>query len=130
MNSLARRDAQLYFAAIVRSEHDSPLDALVASCVPRHEAMELMAASWACPGSHCLLALVDGGRPVVVLRTPTGRWAACNAFLGQLYATWQEADQRRAKLGKPCRQSYVVRFPAGRIGNPAPLAEPAPLSDA
>ena len=115
MTSLARQAAHLYFPAIVRSEHDSPLDALVAACVPRPEAMDLVAASWADRYSNCLLAFVDGGRPVVVLRTPAGRWAACNALLGSLYATAHEADQRLEKLRKPRREAYVVSLPRGHI---------------
>ncbi|HRE72780.1 hypothetical protein [Accumulibacter sp.] len=125
MNSLAKQAAHLYFPAIVRSEHDSPLDALVAACVPRPEAMNLVAASWADSESTCLLAVVDGGRPVVVLRTQAGRWAACNAFLGSLHATWQGAD-RQLRKGRQ-RQVYVVSVQKGRIHRPVPedlLADP------
>lgn len=122
MTSLARpaHASQLYFPAIVRSEHDSPLDALIAACVPRPEAMDLVAASWAEGDANCLLAFVDGGRTIVVLRTPAGRWAACNAFLGSLYATSQEADQRLGKLCKAHRQAYVASLPSGHIDNATP----------
>ena len=64
-----------YFPAIVRVECDSPIDALVAACIPRHEAMDLVAASWSKGGTACIVATLDGGRQVVVLRTPEGRWA-------------------------------------------------------
>jgi hypothetical protein len=82
--------------------------------------MDLVAASWADRDSNCLLAFVDGGRPVVVLRTPAGRWAACNAFLGSLYATAQEADQHLGKLRKPRRQAYVVSLPRDHIHTATP----------
>jgi len=87
--------------------------------------MNLVAASWADSESTCLLAVVDGGRPVVVLRTQAGRWAACNAFLGSLHATWQGAD-RQLRKGRQ-RQVYVVSVQKGRIHRPVPedlLADP------
>jgi hypothetical protein len=82
--------------------------------------MDLVAASWADRYSNCLLAFVDGGRPVVVLRTPAGRWAACNAFLGSLYATAHEADQHLEKLRKPRREAYVVSLQRGHIHTATP----------
>ncbi|EXI78456.1 MAG: hypothetical protein AW10_03063 [Candidatus Accumulibacter appositus] len=117
MTSLARRahPAQLYFPALARSEHDSPLDALIAACVPRPEAMDLVAASWAARDSNCLLAFLDGGRAIAVLRTPAGRWATCNAFLDHLYASSQDAHRRLEKRCKRHRQAYVVSLPVGRI---------------
>ncbi len=102
-----------YFPAIVRVECDSPIDALVAACIPRHEAMDLVAASWSKGGTACIVATLDGGRQVVVLRTPEGRWAACNAFLGKLCATRQEADRRLSQLLKHSRQGYVVCLESG-----------------
>jgi hypothetical protein len=108
-----------YFPAIVRVERDSPIDALVAACIPRDEAMDLVAASWAKGGAACLVATLDGGRQVVVLRTPEGRWAACNAFLGDLCATHQEADRRLCQLLKRSREGYVVCLESGWA---APLA--------
>ena len=77
--------------------------------------MDLVAASWADRYSNCLLAFVDGGRPVVVLRTPAGRWAACNAFLGSLYTTSQAADQHLGKLRRIRRQTYLVSLPMTHI---------------
>ena len=108
MDSPARQLAQTYFPAIVRTEHDSPLDALVAACVPRHEAMDLLTASWAGADRHCLIAVVDGGRPVAVLRTPAGRWVACNVYLADLCATPGQAAQRLEKLLKSTRRGYVA----------------------
>lgn len=108
MNSTATLRCHGYFPAIVRAERDSPIDALVALCVPRNEAMDLVAASWAASGSSCLLATVDGGRPVVVLRTPEGRWAACNAFLAEISATRQEAAHRLRKHLKGRHRGFVA----------------------
>jgi hypothetical protein len=75
--------------------------------------MDLVAASWAKGGTACIVATLDGGRQVVVLRTPEGRWAACNAFLGKLCATRQEADRRLSQLLKHSRQGYVVCLESG-----------------
>jgi hypothetical protein len=96
-----------YFPATVRAERDSPIDALVAACVPQHEALDLVVAAWWQPAAHCLLATIDGGRPVVVVPTPDGRWAACNAFLDEMCRTAQEAELRLSKkFGR--RKGYVV----------------------
>lgn len=108
MNSSTTSTGHGYFPAIVCVECDSPIDALIALCIPRHEAMDLVAASWKESDSPCLVATLDGGRPVVVLRTPEGRWAACHAFLNDLYATHQEADRRLARLLKRHRNGYVA----------------------
>jgi len=101
---------RFYFPAIVCVECDSPIDALVALCVPRDEAMNLVAASWrgseSCE-SACVLATVDGGRRVAALRTPEGRWAACNAFLDKSFASRGEAERELGKLLKRGRRGYV-----------------------
>lgn len=81
-----------YFPAIVCAIFDSPIDALVALCVPRDEAMDLVAAFWGEGDAVCIVATLDGGRPVAVLQTPEGRWAACNAF-------WESFALRRRKRG-------------------------------
>lgn len=99
-----------YFPAIVCIVCDSPIDALVALCVPRKEAMELVAASWWNDEAECIVATLHGGRPVAVLLTPEGRWAACNAFLGELFATPQEASRRLAELLRRGRRGYVGRM--------------------
>jgi hypothetical protein len=96
-----------YFPAIVCLVCDSPIDALVALCVPRKEAMELVTASWWGDETSCIVATLHGGRPVAVLRTPEGRWAACNAFLDELFATPQEATRRLAELLRRGRRGYV-----------------------
>ena len=96
-----------YFPAIVCTVCDSPIDALVALCVPRDEAMDLVAASWGKDGAACIVAMLDGGRPVAVLPTPEGRWAACNAFLDSLAPTPEEASRRLKKLLKRGRVGYV-----------------------
>ena len=98
---------RFYFPAIVCVECDSPIDALVALCVPRDEAMNLVAASWRGSESACVLATVDGGRSVAALRTPEGRWVACNAFLDKGFHTAGEAERELRKLLKRGRRGYV-----------------------
>jgi hypothetical protein len=112
MSSSASLVCPGYFPAIVRVECDSPIDALVALRIPRHEAMDLFVASWTEVESNCLVAILEGGRPVVVMRTPEGRWAACNAFLSDLCASREEADRRLRKLLKRRRRGYVACLPA------------------
>lgn len=112
MRTPARPPARAYFPAIVCAEHDSPIDALLALSVPRDEAMDLVAASWQSGEAICLVAILDGGRPVVVLRTPEGRWAACNAFFSDLSSTPEAAGRRLNKLLKRQRRGYVAWMPA------------------
>ena len=103
--------AKHYFPAILCIECDSPIDALVALCVPRDEAMDLVAASWwgdeSGSESVAILATVDGGRRVAAVRTPQGRWAACHAFVDHACATRGEAERQLGKLLKRGRQGYV-----------------------
>lgn len=115
MNSTSAPLISGYFPAIVCTVCDSPIDALVALCVPRDEAMDLVAASWRLNSETCLITTLDGGRPVAVLRTPEGRWAACNAFLDQTCSTPLEAARRLGKLLKRGRQGCVgyVQHEAG-----------------
>jgi hypothetical protein len=96
-----------YFPAIVCIVCDSPIDALVALCVPRQEAMELVTASRWSDATGCIVATLHGGRPVAALLTPEGRWAGCNAFLDELFATPQEARKRLAELLRRGRRGYV-----------------------
>ncbi|MDD5298157.1 MAG: hypothetical protein PHU46_14705 [Rhodocyclaceae bacterium] len=96
-----------YFPAIVCVVCDSPVDALIALCVRREEAMRLVAASWAGGGAECIVATLHGGRTIAVLRTPEGRWAACNAFLDEFFATPQAAGRRLAELLRRGRHGYV-----------------------
>jgi len=98
---------RVYFPAIVCVECDSPIDALVALCIPRDEAMDLVAASWRGGECTCVLATVDGGRRVAALRTPEGRWAACNAFLDKAFNSRGEAEHELGKLLKRGRRGYV-----------------------
>lgn len=115
MNSTTTPRSLSYFPAILCVECDSPIDALVALCVPRDEATELVAASWrgndagslVDAGAGTLVATLDGGRSVAVLPMPEGRWAACNAFLDPCYATQQEAERRLGHLLKRGRRGYV-----------------------
>lgn len=107
----------VYFPAILRSEHESPIDALVALGLPREECMDLVAASWHRPGES-LVAQVDGGRAVAVLPLPGGRWAACNAYLEHACASPRDAARRLEKLSKRGRQGLVGAFrqePAGTM---------------
>jgi len=96
-----------YFPAIVCTVCDSPIDALVALCLPREEAMLLVEASRGNGGAECLVATLHGGRAIAVLHTPEGQWAACNAFLDELFATPQEAARRLDRLLKRGRHGYV-----------------------
>ena len=106
---------RLYFPAVVCAEFDSPIDALVALCVPREEAMDSVTASWSNnTAGHwpddladSLLATVDGGRTVAVVRTEAQRWAACNAFPELACATRAEAERRLQKLLKRGRRGCV-----------------------
>ncbi|EXI74558.1 MAG TPA: hypothetical protein PK440_06000 [Candidatus Accumulibacter phosphatis] len=103
--------AQAYFPAIVRAELDSALDALLALTVPRGEAMDLLAASWLAHEPDCLLTTIDGGRPVVVLRTESGRWAACNALLHHSCSSHADAERRLHRLLRHHQRGYVVCLP-------------------
>jgi hypothetical protein len=97
-----------YFPAIVCVVCDSPIDALVALCVRRDEAMMMVAATGGKHlGMECFVATLHGGRPIAVLRTPEGRWAACNAFLDELFATPEEAGRKLAQLLRRGRHGYV-----------------------
>lgn len=99
--------ANRYFPAILCAEHDSPIDALIGLCVPQDEAMDLVAAAWRNGESSCIVTAVDGGRNVAVLRTPDGRWAACNAFLEACCSTRGEAERELQKRLKRGRHGYV-----------------------
>ena len=112
MNPANEPRTRRYFPAILCVECDSPIDALLALCVPRDEAMDLVAASWAGDPSTSLMATLDGGRTVAVLRTPDGRWAACNAFLEHAGSTPREAERQLHKLLKRGRRGYVGVLPA------------------
>jgi hypothetical protein len=107
-----------YFPAIVCVECDSPIDALVALCIPREEAMDLVAALWPGESSEfaCIVATVDGGRSVAALRTPEGRWAACNAFLDKRCESPHQAERELGKLLKRGRRGYVGMLPQAREG--------------
>lgn len=111
MDTTARR----YFPAIICSEHDSPVDALLALCVARDEVMDLVVAAWpgdAGEGAACLVAKVDGGRDVAALRTAQGRWLACNAFLDGGCATRSDAERALRKRLKGGRRGCVGELPA------------------
>lgn len=98
---------ECYFPAIICAEYDSPIDALIGLCVPHDEAMNLVAASWRGGESSCVVATIDGGRAVAVLRTLQGRWAACNAFLDHCCSTPDEAERQLRKLLKRGRRGLV-----------------------
>lgn len=105
-----------YFPAVVRSLHDSPIDALVALAVPRDEAMDLVAAAWSA-GDAAIIATLDGGRPVAILRVDDGRWAACNAFLDQATGDPVEAARRLAKIVKRGKVGMVGALEPRRSGS-------------
>ena len=102
-----------YFPAIICAEFDSPIDALVSLCVPQDEAMTLVAASWRSGETACVATTIDGGRAVAVLRTPEGRWAACNAFLDDACSTPREAERRLRRLLKRGRRGMVGVLESG-----------------
>jgi hypothetical protein len=99
--------APCYFPAIICAEFDSPIDALISLCVPQDEAMNLVAASWLNGEPACVMATIDGGRNVAVLRTPDGRWAACNAYVEFGSTTRSEAERQLKKLLKRGRRGMV-----------------------
>ena len=107
MISAQRSPMFRYFPAILCAEFDSPIDALVALCVPHDEAMALVAASWSNAPDESLIATIDGGRQVAALPTPDGRWAACHAFLDHATSSRQDAERRLKKLLKRGRCGYV-----------------------
>ena len=102
--------ALLFFPAVICAEYDSPIDALIGLHVPQDEAGDLVAASWREEGEEavaCILAAVDGGRNVAAIRLPNGRWAACNAFIGEACRSRAEAERRLSKLLKRGRAGTV-----------------------
>ena len=101
----------IYFPAIVCAEHDSPIDALIALCVPQDEALDLVAASWLNGESTCVLTVLDGGRAVAALRTAEGRWAACNAFPEHGCSSRREAERQLQRLLKRGRRGVVGVMP-------------------
>ena len=117
--AMNQRQEPCYFPAIVCAEFDSPIDALVSLCVPADEAMDLVSATWTTGEADCVMTVIDGGRTVAALRTAQGRWAACNAFAGQLCATAREAERRLEKLLKQGRRGTVGVIPAERANENA-----------
>lgn len=111
MTSVQKPSPPRYFPAIVCAEADSPIDALLALCVPHDEAMALVAASWDSNPQASLITTIDGGRHVAALRTPDGRWAGCHAFIDHACSTPQEAERRLHKLLKRGKKGYVGQLP-------------------
>lgn len=101
------RYAISYLPAIIRSEHDSAFDALLALDLPRSEAMDLTVAVWGRTAGS-ILAAADGGRPVAAVPLPDGRWAACNAYPEHAATTRGEAERNLAKLLKRGRRGIVA----------------------
>ena len=97
-----------FFPVVVLAEFDSPIDALLELCVPMDEAMDLVAAVWGREDMSCVLATIDGGRQVAAVRTPEGRWAACNAF-PEKGGRVGEAERQLGKLLRRGRRGYVVQ---------------------
>ncbi|MCM8610626.1 hypothetical protein [Accumulibacter sp.] len=112
MTLAARLSVPAYLPAIVRAEFDSALDALLALTVPRDEAMDLLVASWLSGEPDCLLTTIDGGRAVVVLRSASGRWAACNAFLNHSCDSQADAERRLRRLLRGHQRGHVACLPA------------------
>ena len=99
--------AKIYFPAIICHEFASPVDALIALCIPHDEAMNLVVASWLDPDTAIFQAYVDGARPVAAMRTVAGRWAACNIFPELACPTHAAAIRQLAKLLKRGRQGMI-----------------------
>ena len=115
MTPAAKLTDPAYLPAIVRAEFDSALDALLALTIPRGEAMDLLVASWLTAEPGCLLTTIDGGRPVVVLRTADGRWAACNAFLHHSCSSHADAERRLRRLLRRQQRGCVACLPAAMV---------------
>lgn len=96
-----------FLPAILCAEFDSPIDALVGMHVPLGEAMEVVVAAWSLGAVNCVLAEVDGGRPVAAIRQEDGRWAGCNAFPDLLCTSLAEAQRQLKKLVKRGRRGCV-----------------------
>ncbi len=96
-----------YFPAIIRSEHEAALDALLALDLPRGEVMNLLVAHWGEVG-RAILSEVDGGRAVAAVPLDDGRWAACNTFPEHVCASEAEAARRLSMLLKRGRRGLVV----------------------
>ena len=103
----------LFFPCLICAEFDSPIDALISLCVPLDEARDLVAASCLfglhgeLNGAPCLITQINGGRAVAALRTPHGRWAACNAFLHQAKTSQSEAERVLNTLLKRGRRGLI-----------------------
>jgi len=106
---MSRRYA--YLPAVIRSEHASALDALLALDLPRDEAMDLLVAAWPQSGLAIVTAS-EGGRAVAAVPLAGGRWAACNAFPEHLAETPDEAGRRLRRLVKRGRHGIVACVPA------------------
>ncbi len=84
--------------------------------------MNLVAATWEGGEASCVLASVDGGRSVAAVLLPSGRWAACNAFVGNSCSTWGEAERQLQKLLKRGRTGTVgVIAPWGVVDTKKPV---------
>ena len=106
------RYAIFFLPGIIRSEHDSALDALVTQEQTREKAMDLMVAAWggAEGAGLAILASVDGGRPVAAVPLPGGRWAACNVYVEHAASSRSEAGRRLQKLLRRGRHGIVAEF--------------------
>lgn len=96
-----------HLPVIVRSEHDSVLDALLALDLPRGEVMDLVVATWGRPAG-AILATVDGGRPVAAVPLADGRWVAGNAYPEHASASAPEAGRQLARLLRRGRRGLLA----------------------
>jgi hypothetical protein len=117
----------LFFPAIICGQFDSPIDALVSLCVAHDEAMDLVASSWRGAASSCttscIVATIDGGRSVAVLRGDDGRWTACNAFLDHASASRSEAERQLKKLLRRGRSGTIGVLPRASAPEKKPVRE-------
>ncbi len=104
-----------FVPVVVCSEHDSPIDALLAMHVPHDDASDavtaaLHAADGDLSAGFAVLAAVDGGRAVAAVRTEEGRWAAGNAFPEKASTTPAGAERELRRLLKRGRRGLVAHL--------------------
>ena len=104
-----------FVPVVVCSEHDSPIDALLALHVAHDDAVDAVAAAihgaaGVLPPGFAVLAESDGGRAVAAVRTAEGRWAAGNAFPEKIGSSAAVAERELKRLLKRGRCGLVAQI--------------------